>query len=117
MLAFQGRVPELYYWRTNYGAEVDVVLRHGEKLIPIEIKCHSQPNREMLGGLDTFRTSFPEQTSMAHVISLAREPYPLDASAEVLPLRGLPHLIMEVLRRSRNVFPTRDARRPGRERP
>lgn len=91
--ANQGRVPELYYWRTNYGAEVDVVLRCGEDLIPVEIKCHSQPSLGMAKGLATFRASFPKRTGMAHVLSLAREPYPLDATAKVLPLRGLPDLM------------------------
>lgn len=85
--ANQGCLPELYYWRTNYGAEVDVVLRHGEDLIPIEIKCHSQPSFGMLKGLATFRASFPKQVGTARVISLARESYRLDASTEVLPLR------------------------------
>lgn len=87
--ANQGRVPELYYWRTNYGAEVDVILRHGENLIPIEIKCHSQPNAGMVKGLSTFRASFPKRTGTAHVISLARESYRLDAATEVIPLHSL----------------------------
>lgn len=93
--ANQGFVPELYYWRTNYGAEVDVVLRHGENLIPIEIKCHSQPNLGMIKGLSTFRASFPKRAETAHVISLARESYRLDASTKVLPLRGLANLALK----------------------
>ena len=87
--ANQGRLPELYYWRTNYGAEVDVVLRQGEDLIPIEIKCHTQPNLGMVKGLATFRASFPKLAGPARVISLARERYRLDSSTEVLPLHGL----------------------------
>jgi hypothetical protein len=84
-----GRTPELYYWRTNYGAEVDVVLRHGAELLPIEIKSHSQPDMGMVKGLMTFRASFPGKAGKARVVSLARESYPLDASTRVLPLREL----------------------------
>jgi predicted AAA+ superfamily ATPase len=102
--ANQGRVPELYYWRTNYGAEVDVVLRYSEKLIPIEIKCHSQPNLGMVKGLATFRASLPKQAGRAYVISLSREPYHLDAVTKVLPLRGLTHLMSGDLDASKQNF-------------
>jgi len=102
--ANQGRLPELYYWRTNYGAEVDVILRHGEDLIPIEIKCHSQPSLGMLKGLATFRTSFPKQVGTAHVVSLARESYRLDAATEVLPLRKLAEVTSPALHNPRRAW-------------
>lgn len=87
--ANKGRPPELYYWRTNYGAEVDVVLRRGEELKPIEIKSHSQPDASMVRGLATFRASFQKKAGPACVISLARESYRLDPATEVLPLHDL----------------------------
>ena len=47
----------------------------------------------MLKGLATFRASFPKQAGKAHVISLTRDAYRLDADTEVLPLRGMAGLI------------------------
>jgi hypothetical protein len=34
---------ESYFWRTATGEEVDLLLRYGSRLIPVEIKLHSAP--------------------------------------------------------------------------
>jgi len=51
--------PSLYYWRTNNGAEVDVVLQSGRRLIPMEIKSGVQIRRQSLRGLKSFIESQP----------------------------------------------------------
>ena len=51
----------LYHWRTQAGAEVDVVLERDGRLFPIEIKLTSQPSKRDARGLEAFRATYPNQ--------------------------------------------------------
>ena len=48
----QGLTANLYFWRNNTGEEVDVVVEHGDKLLPIEIKSGQTYNSDFLTGLN-----------------------------------------------------------------
>lgn len=43
--------PELFFWRTAAGAEVDLLIRDGERLVPIEIKLGAAVDRHGVAGL------------------------------------------------------------------
>ena len=46
---------QLYYWRTNHGAEVDVLLTTGNRIVcALEIKSSQNIVREQLTGLKSF---------------------------------------------------------------
>jgi predicted AAA+ superfamily ATPase len=46
---------QLYYWRTNHGAEVDLLLCEGSRIVcALEIKSSQNIAREQLGGLKSF---------------------------------------------------------------
>jgi len=34
-----GREPAIYFWRDSSGNEIDIVIDHGDRLIPVEIKA------------------------------------------------------------------------------
>lgn len=57
-----GRIPrpEILYWRTASGLEVDFVIEHRGILIPIEIKAGSRPSSGDLRGLTAFRDEYPD---------------------------------------------------------
>ncbi|MBI1908853.1 MAG: ATP-binding protein [Deltaproteobacteria bacterium] len=42
---------EFYFWQTATKQEVDLLIKEGEKIIPIEIKRHTAPKKEDVGGL------------------------------------------------------------------
>jgi predicted AAA+ superfamily ATPase len=90
--ANRGRAPELYYWRTSYGAEVDVVLRRRDGLVPVEVKLHSRPGPAMAGGIAVFRKTFPGLVRDAYMAAPVGEAYPIGASIRVLPPKDLPRL-------------------------
>lgn len=46
--------PELLFWRTSEGAEVDLVLEQGRRLLPVEVKTTSRARREDAVGLERF---------------------------------------------------------------
>lgn len=47
-----GERPNLYFWRDSNGNEVDVVIEHGQKLMPVEIKSGKTVARDFFSGLE-----------------------------------------------------------------
>ncbi len=43
--------PELFFWRTQAGAEVDLLIVEGRRILPVEIKLGAEVNRHALAGL------------------------------------------------------------------
>ncbi len=55
VFAGQGKVPELYFWRSHDGLEVDLIIRANGYLYPIEIKLTATPTLKHLEPLDRFK--------------------------------------------------------------
>jgi hypothetical protein len=53
--------PEILYWRTAGGLEVDFVIEHQGGLWPIEVKAGPRPGRGDLRGLQSFRDEYPDR--------------------------------------------------------
>ncbi len=47
-----GEVSNLYFWRDRSGHEVDLLVDHGDRLSPVEIKSGQTVNRDYFKGLD-----------------------------------------------------------------
>lgn len=50
-----GRRPDLYFYRDTHGNEVDLIIRCGRKLIPIEIKSAVTFTEDFIKGIERFR--------------------------------------------------------------
>jgi predicted AAA+ superfamily ATPase len=55
-----GKEPNLFYLRTEKGFEVDLIMREGRTLKPIEIKSAATFNRRFLAALKRFCEAEPE---------------------------------------------------------
>jgi predicted AAA+ superfamily ATPase len=78
--------PNAYHWRTQGGAEVDLVLELDGALYPIEVKCKTNPTQSDLSGLIAFRKSYPKHRIMKGLlIHAGSECYPLDADTIAVP--------------------------------
>ena len=51
----RGEQPQLYFWRTSVGVEVDLVVETAGKLIPVEVKSSATPDRSMAKNIESFR--------------------------------------------------------------
>ena len=49
VLAGRGEEPQMYFWRTSTGVEVDIVVERAGKLVPIEVKLSATPRPAMAG--------------------------------------------------------------------
>ena len=56
-LSGRGEQPQLYFWRTSAGVEVDLVVETAGKLIPIEVKSSATPDRSMARNIESFRAT------------------------------------------------------------
>lgn len=60
--------PVPYHWRTQAGAEVDLVFEAGSRLIPVEIKHSSVIRASEIRGLRQFLSDFPDRAPFGIVI-------------------------------------------------
>lgn len=52
--------PEIHYWRTHAGAEVDFVIESGRRLLPIEVKASQRARLADVSGLSAFLEEHPK---------------------------------------------------------
>jgi uncharacterized protein len=50
--------PEIFYWRTSNGEEVDFVIESGDRLLPIEVKTANKPSTSDARHIRTFREEY-----------------------------------------------------------
>jgi len=75
----------LFYWRTNHGAEVDLLFeRHGKLLLAVEIKSRRSVSSADLTGLRSFAEAHPGVPRA--VVATVPEPFRID-TIDVLPWR------------------------------
>lgn len=84
-LTHRGEEPRLYFWRTQTGVEVDLVVDLGQRLIPIEVKASATPRPAMAGGIRTFREDLGERVGPGYVIHPGDVTLPLGAGVTALP--------------------------------
>ena len=58
-LSHRGQDPQVYFWRTAAGAEVDIVVAEGGRLIPLEAKLSATPRPAMARNLTAFQKDLP----------------------------------------------------------
>ncbi len=77
----------LFFWRTNNGAEVDLLVeRHGRLRVAIEIKAKSRIVGADLSGLRSFAQQHPGVPRV--VVSLAPEEFRMDGDVRVMPYQN-----------------------------
>lgn len=75
--------PELFFWRTQAGAEVDLLIVEGRRILPIEIKAGSAVDRYAVAGLRQCMKDLGLRRGL--VVSTARERRRLSPDIEIIP--------------------------------
>ncbi len=74
---------QLYYWRTQAGVEVDLLIARGSQLLAaLEFKSHETLNSEHFRGLNTFHEEHPDIPR--YLVFTGNNPY-LEEGAQVIP--------------------------------
>jgi uncharacterized protein len=85
----RGEEPLLHFWRTSAGAEVDLVVETGGKLIPVEVKLSATPRPAMATGIQAFQQDLGEKAGPGFVIHPGDIRLPLAPRVVALPLGEL----------------------------
>lgn len=82
--------PKLYHWRTNGGAEIDLLLELNGEFWPIEIKCKTKLTKFDARGINSFKESYPNlKVNTGMVIYCGKECMMLDKYTIAFPWNGI----------------------------
>lgn len=85
----RGLDPQVYFWRTSHGSEVDIVVEQQGRLIPIEVKHTSTPRPAMASGLTSFMGDYPATTDKGWLVHLGGVLLPLAPRVTAIPYSHL----------------------------
>jgi len=88
-LLHHGENPQVYFWRTSSGAEVDIVVDAGGTLIPIEVTLSATPRPGMADHIATFRTAVGDKAAPGYVVHPGEVRLPLAPGVTALPFSDL----------------------------
>jgi predicted AAA+ superfamily ATPase len=88
-LGGRGIDPEVYFWRTSTGAEVDFVVDTGSVLVPIEVKTSATPRPAMAAGIVAFRELLGAKAAPGYVVHAGEVRLPLAPGVTALPFAEL----------------------------
>ena len=80
-LVHRGLSPDVYFWRTAAGSEVDFVLETGKRLVPIEVKLSATPRATMAAGIRELRRDLGDRVDKGVVVHLGDVRLPLGPDA------------------------------------
>ncbi|MDP2046568.1 MAG: ATP-binding protein [Deltaproteobacteria bacterium] len=88
-ISHRGQNPQVYFWRTAAGAEVDIVVAEGGRLIPLETKLSATPRPAMARHLKVFQKDLEGHAAPGYVIHPGEVRLPLAPGVVALPFRDL----------------------------
>ena len=88
-LTHHGQDPQVYFWRTSTGTEVDIVVETAGRLVPIEVKLSATPRPAMASSIKAFREDFGDRAMPGYVVHPGDIRLPLGAGVTALPFAEL----------------------------
>ena len=88
-LTHRGAEPQVYFWRTQAGTEVDFVVDVAEGLIPIEVKLSATPRPAMAKAIKTFQGDLGSAAKPGYVVHSGDLRLPLGSGVTALPFSEL----------------------------
>ena len=85
----RGEEPQVYFWRTATGVEVDIVVEVGGRIVPIEVKLSATPRPAMASGILALRQDLGEKLEPGYVIHPGEVHLPLAPGVRALPFAEL----------------------------
>ena len=85
----QGLTPQVFFWRTLSGTEVDIVVESDGKLVPIEVKLSATPRPGMATSIRTLQKDLGPEAVPGYVVHPGDVRLPLGPGATALPFSEL----------------------------
>jgi predicted AAA+ superfamily ATPase len=81
----QARRPEILYWRTATGIEVDFVVETPARVLPIEVKAAGRVTHADARGLEAFLDEYPDLARGALLLHGGAETFPMSRRVLAVP--------------------------------
>lgn len=81
----RGIDPQVYFWRTTHGVEVDAVIDQQGELVPIEVKQTATPRPSMASGLVSFMNDYEGKANRGWLVHLGDVRLPLAPGVLAIP--------------------------------
>lgn len=88
-LIHRGELPQLSFWRSSTGAEVDLLVETGQRLIPIEVKLSATPRPAMAETILRLRKDLGSRVGPGYVVHPGDVDLPLAPGVTALPFGSL----------------------------
>ncbi len=88
-LVHRGEDPQVFFWRTAAGAEVDLLVAAGQKLIPLEVKLSGTPRPAMAAQINAFQKDLGDKAATGYVVHPGEVRLPLGEGTMALPFSQL----------------------------
>lgn len=88
-LTHQGIEPQLYFWRTSTGTEVDIVIEAAGSLVPIEVRLSATPKPAFASTIKIFRRDYGDRVLPGYVVHPGDVRLPLTPGVTALPFAEL----------------------------
>lgn len=88
-LTHQGIEPQIYFWRTSIGAEVDIIIETAGGLVPIEVKLSATPKPAFASSIKIFREDYGDRVQPGYVVHPGNVRLPLTPGVTALPFAEL----------------------------
>ena len=88
-LTHRGMDPQVFFWRTVAGTEVDFVVETGGGLVPIEVKLSATPRPAMAAAIKTFHGDMQSAAMPGYVVHPGDIHLPLGPGVTALPFAHL----------------------------
>ena len=89
VLIHRGEDPQVYFWRTASGTEVDFVIETEGKLVPVEAKLSATPRPSMAAGIGAFQRDLGSRAATGYVIHPGEMRLPLGPGVTAVPFSEL----------------------------
>lgn len=88
-LIHRGEDPQLFFWRTSAGSEVDIIVELSGGLVPLEVKLSGTPRPAMASSIKAFQQDFGDRAMPGYVVHAGDIRLPLGTSVIAWPFAEL----------------------------
>ncbi|MGB8425544.1 MAG: DUF4143 domain-containing protein [Desulfobacterales bacterium] len=88
-LTHSGIDPQIYFWRTSAGREVDFLIEAGGKLVPVEVKLSTTPRPAMADSIKALMEDLGQMVMPGYVVHPGDIRLPLGSNVTALPFSDL----------------------------
>jgi predicted AAA+ superfamily ATPase len=97
ILASEGRRPDVFFWRTRDGTEVDLLVQTPRGILPVEAKLTASPSPRHQEPMRRFRTTAGGAAGPGALVCRVEEPMALPGGDVALPWDRFPEWLREAI--------------------